>query len=105
MKHTKNMIIKESEESRELTLYIVNDGSLHESIITPIIKNLQKKAKAGKLDKVKAIDAFYYAAQAGAKKYCKDFARVEDAPQVFDVTARYTTAAALFENYEDQINE
>lgn len=103
MKHTKNMIIKETPESRELVLYMVNDGTLYTQVITPIISNLKKKYKAGKLDNLKAIDAFYYAAQAGAKKYCKDFAHIEDAPHIFDVTCRYTAAAELFDYYTDEI--
>lgn len=105
MKHSKNMVIKPSPEATELTLYAINDGYLYEHSAMPIIINLQKKAKKGTYNKAMAIDAFYYLAQEAAKKYCKDFAHVEDAPQIFDVTSRYTAAAAMLEHYEEQILE
>ena len=105
MKRTKNMIIRPSIESEELTLYIINDGFLHNQYALPIIKNLQRYVKKGTYNKEAAINAFYYLADTGAKKYCKDFANVKEAPHIFDVTARFTAAAAILEHYEEHILE
>lgn len=105
MKHTKSHIIKPTEESRELLLYIENDGTLYRQTITPIINNLRRKIKAGTYNEQKAIDAFYYAAEAGAKKYAREFSHPEDYKYIFDVTCRYTTAAGLLNSFLDEINE
>ena len=105
MKHTKNMIVKETAESRELVLYITNDSELYHQQITYIINNLAKKYKKGQYDKEKAIDAWYYAAEAGAKKYTKEFAWMGQERSIFDVTARYTAAAELEEYYKEAIEE
>lgn len=59
-KRTKNMIYKETVESRELFLYAVNSGDLYRRIITPTIKCLRKKAIKGIYDKDKAIDMEEY---------------------------------------------
>ena len=103
MKHTKNMIIRETTESRELALFIENDGTLYRRHITPVINNLKKRYNAGTYDKSKAIDLYYYIATAGAREYCRQFANVEDAPQIFDVTARYTAAADLESFFYDEV--
>ena len=103
MKHTKSMIIKESDESRELGLYADNERNIYFGYIIPACKNLARKYKKGVFDPVLAIDAFYPAACAAAKQYCKEFARIEDAPNVFDVTARYTAAAYLLKCHMENI--
>ena len=105
MKHTKSMIIKPTHESEDLTLYTINTGYIHKTFATPIIKNLQRKVKAGTYNKELAIDAFYKLAEIGAKYYYKEFSDVEDAPKYFDVTARYTAAAGILEHYEEHILE
>ncbi len=103
MKHTKSMVIRESDESRELELYADNERDIYFFYLVPAIKNLARKYKRGIFDKARAVDAFYPAACAAAKKYCTEFARLEDAPHVFDVTARYTAAAYLLEVHMDNI--
>jgi hypothetical protein len=103
MKHTKNTIVKETAESRELGLYADNDSEIYFAYIVPVVKNLAKYYKRGNFDRTKAIDAFFPAATAAAKKYCREFARVEDAPKIFDVTARYTAAAYLLECHMENI--
>lgn len=103
MKRTKNMIVKETDESRELFLYATNDGDIYRAYIVPTVRNLAKKYNKGVFDADKAIDAFWYAADAAAKKYCKEFARVEDAPRIFDVTARFTCAAEMLDCYMENI--
>ena len=103
MKRTKNMIVKESIESRELLLYTENTSKIYFNHIIPVIHNLQKHYKRGNFDREKAIDAFYYVSDAAAKMYCKEFGEYKDFPRVFDVTARFTCAACLLDNYMENI--
>lgn len=105
MKHTKNMVVKETIESRELGLYADNERDIYFSYIVPVVHNLAKYYKRGNFDTAKAIDAFFPAACAAAKKYCREFARVEDAPKIFDVTARHTAAAYLLECHMENIEK
>lgn len=105
MKHTKNMIVKKSDESRELGLYAENKRDIYFDYIVPVVKNLAKKYKRGAFDRTKAIDAFFPAATAAAKKYCREFASLEDAPKIFNVTARYTAAAYLLKRYMENIEK
>ena len=60
-------------ETRELKLYIDNDGQLYYSRYMPIIKNLSKKMKKGKFDKRLAVKGFMYLVDDGARKYIRDF--------------------------------
>ena len=60
-------------ETRELKLYIDNDGQLYNSRYMPIIKNLSKKMKKGKFDKRLAVKGFMYLVDDGARKYIRDF--------------------------------
>lgn len=97
MKHTKNMIYKETAESRELYLYTTNDGDLYRRFATPLIANMKKKVKKGFYDTTRAIDAFYPMATAGSDKYFKDFG------YKFSVQERYTVAVELVKHYEEEI--
>ena len=103
MKRTRNTVIKESDESRELFLYASNDGDIYRTNIVPTVRNLAKKYNKGTFDADKAIDAFYYVADAAARKYCKEFAHIEDAPRIFNVTARFTCAAEMVNYYMENI--
>ena len=105
MKHTKSMTVIPSAEATELTLYTVNTERLYNYMIVPIVRNLARKYAKGIFDPDKARDAFYPVACEAAKRYCKEFARLEDAPHVFDVTARFTTAAALVDEYMKNIEK
>jgi len=60
-------------EQRELQLFIDNDGDLYRSQYQPIIKNLQRKIDKGQYDREKAVKLWMYLADAGAKKYVKEF--------------------------------
>ena len=104
MKRTKSMIYKESDESRELFLYSVNSSVLYRQSIVPIVRNLAKKYSKGIFDKEKAIDAFYYAAENGAKLYCKEFSAFpSDYVQVFSVTDRFSAAVEMADYYMENI--
>ena len=55
MKKTKNMYIKETAESRELTIFIENNADLYTRYILPICKNLSRHFKRGNYSREKAI--------------------------------------------------
>lgn len=105
MRHTKSMTVIPSIEATELTLYAANTERLYSRMIVPIVRNLARKYAKGTFDPDKARDAFYPVACEAAKMYCREFARLEDAPHVFDVTARFTTAAALVDEYMENIEK
>ena len=60
--------------AEELELYIVNDREIYDRYTMPTCKNMARKMKRGVFDKELAKKAFLYVAQAGAKKYMKEFA-------------------------------
>ncbi len=86
-------------ESRELKLYIDNDGQLYNSRFMPIIKNLSKKMKKGNYDKKLAIKGFMYLVDAGAKKYVKDFGG--NARDMFSKKDRIAVASDLADEFEE----
>ena len=105
MKKTKNMYINNTTESRELSLFIENNADLYTNYIVPICKNLNRYFKRGNYSREKAINAFYPVATAGARLYSKTFADLRDFQYIFNVTARYTTAAELEKSFMDLIKE
>lgn len=105
MKKTKNMYVKETAESRELTIFIENNADLYTRYILPVCQNLNKHYKRGNYSREKAINAFYPVATAGARLYSKTFADLRDFQYIFNVTARYTTAAELEKSFMDLIKE
>lgn len=104
MKRTKSMIYTPSTEARELTLYTVNTGSLYPMTVN-VIRNLAKKYMKGTFDADRAIDAFYPIACEAARMYCREFARMQDAPHVFSVTDRFTAAADMVDYYMENIEK
>lgn len=104
MKHTKNMIIKESAEATELYLFTVNESVIYHRSIIPAIENLKKKYKAGKYDNQKAIDLYYYITTEAARMYGKLYGN-NNGLSIFDVTARYTAAAEMEKRYLEEIEE
>lgn len=97
MKRTKNMFYRESDESRELFLYAINNRNLYHRMVKNILDNLEKKVKSGTYDKEKAIDAWYYVATEASNKYNEDFG------YRFSVTDRFTVAVDMEEYYGEQI--
>lgn len=102
MKITKNMYYKEDENSRELTLFAVNESLLYSRCIVPVIKNLHHKFLKGTFDADRAVEAFYYVATDAAKEYDKMFPA---SGCIFSVTARWTTAKNLLDYYMQDITE
>ena len=104
MKRTKNHIVKETIESRELYLYAINESTIYPWVISTV-RNLARKWSKGTYDADKAIDAYFPIATEAAKRYCKEFARLEDAPKMFDVTARFTAAAEMERYYRENVEK
>ena len=94
MKHTAAHIIKATYESEELKLYAVNTRPIYDQI-TAAAEYFAKKLRKGIFEEAKAVDRLYPVATAAAQKYCREFGGLYY--RVFDVTARYTTAAYLAE--------
>ena len=97
MKRTKNMVYKETTESRELFLYATNDGNLYRQMATPIIESLKKKAAKGVYNSDKAVDAWYPVATSASNKYNKDYG------YSFSVQDRFTAAVDMEEYYREEI--
>ena len=99
VKSVKESVNEGDIESRELKLYIDNDGQLYNSRFMPIIKNLSKKMKKGNYDKKLAIKGFMYLVDAGAKKYVKEFGG--NARDMFSKKDRIAVASDLADEFED----
>ena len=99
MKHTKSMIYKPTEESRELFVVAINEGRLYRDRIIPVLENMKRYFRKGTFDKARAADQFFYIATAASDQYYKDFG------YKFDVTARYTAAVDMVDYYMDAITE
>ena len=99
MKRTRSMIYTESAKAEELYLFAINDGVLYNSMISYVIRNLEKKAKKGVYDTEKAIDAWYCVAEEASRRYSRNYGGK------FTVTERFTCAVDLETNYREQILE
>lgn len=93
-----------STEARELLLYIQNDGELYRQRTVPIQENLLKKMRKGTYDSQKAVKAWKHLADAGAKKYAKEFATPGQWHRIFPVPVRNEVAKALAEDFEAEVS-
>lgn len=89
-------------ESRELTLYAVNDSTCYAQACA-IIESLQKKIKAGKYDESKAQKAWYNLAIFAAKRYAAEFDSVANWYKLFAVADRKLAALDFADYYSEQI--
>lgn len=86
----------------ELVLYIVNDGDLYRRQTTSIINNLKKKFKKGTYDPELAVKAYQYLADAGVRKYDKEF--VSGKGELFlDKKTREEIARELRDHYQEEV--
>ena len=99
MKRTKTMVYKPTVESRELTLYAINNGELYRRQIMPVINSLRKKAAKGTYDSDKAVDVWYYVACSASQMYNKDFG------YRFSVTDRFTAAVDMEQYYRENVEQ
>lgn len=96
MKRTSSMNYVASAEATELRLYAENTYSIYRQIEC-VVANLKKKAAKGLYDSDKAIEAWYYVADAASKAYNKDFG------YKFTVTERWSAAVELEETYREEV--
>ena len=99
MKRTKNMVYRETVESRELLLYTINDGTTYKKAIIPTLENLKKHCKRGNYDVERAIDSWYRVATIESNEYKKDYG------YSFSVGDRFTVAVELEKYYREEIFE
>ena len=94
-----------STESRELELYINNDGDLYRQQTTSILKNLATKKAKGIYNRQLAIKLFGYLVESGAKKYAREFGSPgQPWNKMFDVPTRRSVAESLAKSFEDEWN-
>lgn len=96
MKRTKNMVYVPSHEAHELHLCVDNNADVYAQI-KAVKANLTKKMKKGVYDPDKAIEAWYYVAEAGAKIYFKEFG------YRFTTTEKWTCAVDLEAEYREEV--
>ena len=93
----------DEEAVRELVLYITNDGDLYRSLTTSIIDNKKSKRKTGKYDDTLAVKGWMHLADAGVRKYDKEFGSGGGSLTFCNKATREAIAAELKEYYEDEI--
>ncbi len=92
-------------EAKELALYIKNTSELYHGITHSVIENLKKKARKGVYDKERAVDAWMYVADAGAKMYDKEFGSGRGSLTMFSKSDRRKAAEELARYYEEDVLE
>jgi hypothetical protein len=67
----------DADAARELKIFTENDADLYRQRTTPIVRNLRTKQAQGVYDHDKAVALFMYLAEAGARKYAKEYSTGE----------------------------
>jgi len=89
----KSRLVEGQDEADELRLYINNDTQLYRQRFIPILKNMDRKKKAGKFDDKLAVKGFMVLVNDGAKKYVKEFGSPGDTvDSIFDKKTRELVA-------------
>lgn len=100
MKRTKSMIYMETDDSRELYLFAMNDGQLWRGDFVPRIRALQRHARRGDYSHERAVDSLFHTMTAAAHKYQRTFC---SSGFSFPVQVRFTCAveaeAYIFAEY------
>jgi hypothetical protein len=87
----------------ELKQFTENDGDIYRQTTTPILKNLITKRAQGKYDHELAAQAFMYLAEAGARKYAREFDRNESRwHAMFPIEVRRQIAAEWRDEFEQE---
>jgi hypothetical protein len=87
----------------DLVLFIDNDGEMYRQQYTPIVKNLMTKRARGEYDPGRAIDAFMYLVESGAKKYAREHGDARTPWHVlFSVATRRAAAELLARSFETE---
>ncbi len=85
---------------RELTLYAENDGDLHRSMERPIMRNLARKMINGSYDPNLAVKGWMHWADAGARKYAKEFGGTWNV--MFSPATRHAVAVQAARHFESE---
>lgn len=88
--------------ARELELYIENTSSIYHYNTMPVVENLRKKYNKGQYDSEKAVKAWEYVAEAGAKLYHKEFGSGSRWYDTFNAATRRFVAESLEKVYFDE---
>jgi len=67
----------DQDAARELKLFTENDADIYRQRTTPIVRNLRTKQAQGRYDHEKAVTLFMYLAEAGARKYAREYSTGE----------------------------
>jgi len=87
----------------ELTLFVDNDGDLYRQHAVPIFTNLVTKMARGVYDHARAVQAFSYLAEAGAKKYAREHGGGESEwHRIFPIEVRRKAAEAWAKSFEGE---
>ncbi len=95
----------ENDESlaTELELFTENDGDLYHRMTEPILKNLATKKAQGKYDSEKAVQAFMYLAEEGAKEYIRQHGSPTDVwHEMFPINVRRMAATKWRDEFEEE---
>jgi hypothetical protein len=104
----KDFIIEslDSEETRELDLFIMNDEELYRRRFMPIILNLKRKMKRGIYDHEKAVKLWMYLVDDAAKEYVKQYgSQTDDVKDMFPKEARLKVAQELADREKENIEK
>jgi hypothetical protein len=85
----------------ELKTFAENDGEIYRQTTTGILKNLATKKATGKYDRNKAVGLFMYLAEAGARKYVKEFGG-GNWHDVFPIAVRKLASAEWRDEFETE---
>lgn len=91
----------EETEARELQLYIENDGDLYRQMIEPAEKSMVRKFKMGIQNDELGILQFLHIADAGAKKYQREFTDSETS-RIFSLKVRVYVARELYKTFAEE---
>lgn len=94
MKRTSSMHYEESAEAEELYLFAVNDSTIFNVYIRPLVKRLKSYHKKGIYDDNRAVDGFYNVATQAAKMYIQQYCTPG---YRFTVTHKFTAAVKMAE--------
>jgi hypothetical protein len=89
--------------ANELVLFTENDGDIYRGQTLSILKNLASKKASGKYDRDKAVQAFMYLAETGAKEYIRQHGSPGDVWHVmFPTNIRRAAAVKWRDEFEQE---
>lgn len=90
--------------ANELFLYAVNERSLYDMYIQPILKNFRRKVKNGTFNADLAPKAFDSCVKDAAMRYCKEFGKPgQPYYSIFNAATRREVASWVYEYFADEI--